>query len=69
MEVEEFRSCVNLQTLILKLLSLFLIRNVSSHFESHVYLNWESQSSPTYICRSAHAILQFIGSGGDNSLD
>ena len=37
--------------------------------ESHNSLDWKFQFSATYIPRFAHATLQLLGSGGDNTLE
>jgi hypothetical protein len=37
--------------------------------ESHISLDWNFQSLPTYTLRFAHATLQFLGYGGNINLE
>ena len=59
---------LELQTIIMKLLVPLLDSKFVLTPESHISLDWNFQSSPTYTPRFVHAILQILGSGDDSVL-
>ena len=60
---------MNLQTRIMKLLISLVDLEFVLTVESHISLDWNFQSSPTYTPRFAHATLQFLVSGGNINLE
>ena len=60
---------LDLHAIILKLLISLFGSKLSSHFESHISLDWKFHTLLTYTPRFAHAVLQSLGFRGDSRLE
>ena len=68
-EVEGFRYCHIYKLELWSCWFLFSVLKLSLTPKSHIYLDWNLESLPTYTPKFARATLQFLGSGGDGSLE